>query len=322
MSESRRGYRQGIAAYTMWGLFPLYWPLLEPAGAVEILAHRVVWSLVFVTVLLAVSRQGRWFRELLCEPVKLLKITAATLAISVNWAVYIHAVNNDQVVEASLGYFINPLLLIAAGVVVLNERLRLVQWIAVGLALIAVPVLVVEHGRPPWIALTLAATFAFYSYVKKAVPLPATQSFAIETALMLLPSAGFLAWLAWRKESTFTVHDPGHVLLFVAGGVVTAMPLLCFAAAATRLPMSTVGMLQYIEPVIQFLLGVLLFHEPMSGGRWAGFAMVWTALTLLVWDAARRRKSRPATSVAQAPTLFGDGTPGVRQRDDRHPARS
>ncbi|WP_268867536.1 EamA family transporter RarD [Streptomyces blattellae] len=301
--ERRTGLLNGFAAYGMWGLVPLFWPLLKPAGAVEILAHRMVWSLVFVAVAMVFIRRWAWAGELLRQPRRLALVTVAAALITVNWGVYIWAVNNEQVVEAALGYFINPLVTIAIGVLLLKERLRPVQWAAVGIGAAAVLVLTVGYGRPPWISLILAFSFAAYGLVKKKVNLSGLESLTAETAIQFLPALGYLLWLTSQGDSTFTTEGAGHAALLAATGVVTALPLVCFGAAAIRVPLSTLGLLQYLAPVFQFLLGVAYFHEAMPPERWAGFALVWLALTLLTadaWRAAHRIRAgidRPSTTV-------------------------
>ncbi|MFJ9728970.1 EamA family transporter RarD [Streptomyces sp. NPDC101209] len=307
-SEQRIGLLNGFAAYGMWGLVPLFWPLLKPAGSVEILAHRMVWSLGFVAVALVVMRRWAWAGELLRQPRRLALITVAAAVITVNWGVYIWSVNNGHVVEASLGYFINPLVTIALGVLVLKERLRPVQWAAVGIGFAAVVVLTVGYGQPPWISLTLAFSFATYGFVKKKVGLGGIESLAAETAIQFLPALAYLLWLGSRGDSTFATEGPGHGALLAATGVVTALPLVCFGAAAIRVPLSTLGLLQYLAPVFQFLLGILYFHEAMPPERWAGFALVWLALCLLTadaWRAARRvarERGAAVPTIAAAPS--------------------
>ncbi|GHA14531.1 EamA family transporter RarD [Streptomyces echinoruber] len=301
--EQRTGLLNGFAAYGMWGLVPLFWPLLKPAGAVEILAHRMVWSLVLVSAALLVVRRWAWAGELLRRPRRLALVAAAATVITVNWGVYIWAVNSGHVVEASLGYFINPLVTIALGVLVLKERLRPVQWVAVGVGAAAVVVLTVGYGRPPWISLTLAFSFATYGLVKKKVDLGGIESLAAETAIQFLPALAYLLWLTAHGDSSFTAEGPGHAALLASTGVVTALPLVCFGAAAIRVPLSTLGLLQYLAPVFQFLLGVLYFHEAMPPERWAGFALVWLALTVLTadaWRSARRTRERAAALAAEA----------------------
>ncbi|MEU1159549.1 EamA family transporter RarD, partial [Streptomyces sp. NPDC005921] len=282
--EQRAGLLNGIAAYGMWGLVPLFWPLLKPAGSVEILAHRMVWSLAFVAVALAFVRRWAWAGELLRQPRRLALVAVAAAVITVNWGVYIWAVNAGHVVEASLGYFINPLVTIAMGVLLLKERLRPAQWAAVGVGFTAVVVLTVGYGQPPWISLVLAFSFATYGLVKKKVNLGGVESLAAETAIQFLPALGYLLWLVAHGESSFVDDGAGHAALLASTGIVTAVPLVCFGAAAIRVPLSTLGLLQYLAPVFQFLLGIVYFHEAMPAERWAGFALVWLALALLTWD--------------------------------------
>ncbi|MDG9717026.1 EamA family transporter RarD [Streptomyces sp. DH24] len=286
----------------MWGLVPLFWPLLKPAGATEILAHRMVWSLAFVAVALLVVRRWAWAGELLRQPRRLALIAFAAAVITVNWGLYIWSVNSGHVVEASLGYFINPLVTIALGVLLLKERLRPAQWAAVGIGFAAVVVLTVGYGRPPWISLVLAFSFAAYGLVKKKVNLGGIESLAAETAVQFLPALGYLVWLGTRGDLTFGTEGAGHAALLAATGIVTALPLVCFGAAAIRVPLSTLGLLQYLAPVFQFLLGILYFHEAMPPERWAGFALVWLALSLLTGDALRTaRKAAQARAELRAP---------------------
>ncbi|WP_078947736.1 EamA family transporter RarD [Streptomyces griseus] len=300
--ERRVGLLNGIAAYGMWGLVPLFWPLLKPAGAVEILAHRMVWSLVFVAVALVVVRRWAWAGELLRQPRRLGLVAIAAAVITVNWGVYIWSVNSGHVVEASLGYFINPLVTIAMGVLLLKERLRPVQWAAVGVGLAAVLVLTIGYGRPPWISLCLAFSFATYGLVKKKVNLGGVESLTAETAIQFLPALGYLLWTGGQGDLTFASEGAGHAALLASTGIVTALPLVCFGAAAIRVPLSTLGLLQYLAPVFQFLLGVLYFHEAMPAERWAGFALVWLALTLLTADAWRAARQGRVVALAAAGT--------------------
>ncbi|MEU1008239.1 EamA family transporter RarD [Streptomyces sp. NPDC005890] len=291
--EHRIGLLNGFAAYGMWGLVPLFWPLLKPAGALEILAHRMMWSLVFVAVALLFVRRWAWAGELLRRPRRLGLVTVAAGVITVNWGVYIWAVNAGHVVEASLGYFINPLVTIAMGVLLLKERLRPVQWAAVGVGLAAVLVLTVGYGHPPWISLCLAFSFAVYGLVKKKIGLGGVESLAAETAIQFLPALAYLLWLTAHGEASFVNDGTGHAALLASTGIVTALPLVCFGAAAIRVPLSTLGLLQYLAPLFQFLLGIFYFHEAMPPERWAGFALVWLALILLTGDALRAAR-RPA----------------------------
>nr|WP_202541852.1 EamA family transporter RarD [Streptomyces sp. SID3915] len=293
----------------MWGLVPLFWPLLEPSGAVEILAHRMVWSLAVVGVALLALRRWAWIRELLGRPRRLALIAVAATVISVNWGLYIWSVNNGHVVEASLGYFINPLVTIAMGVLLLGERLRPAQWAAVATGLAAVLVLAIGYGQPPWISLVLAFSFATYGLVKKKVDMGGLESLAAETAVLFVPALGFLLWLAARGESTFVASGAGHGALLAATGIITAIPLICFGAAAIRVPLSVLGLLQYLAPVFQFALGILYFHEEMPPERWAGFALVWVALALLTWEALRTTRRTRAEALRLAVRAAETGAP-------------
>ena len=301
MGEQRAGLVYGFAAYGMWGLFPLYWPLLEPAGAMEILAHRMVWSLAVVALILLALRRWAWVAELVRQPRRLGLVALAATVVSVNWGMYIWGVNSGHVVETALGYFINPLVTIALGVLVLHERLRPVQWTAVGIGALAVVVLTIGYGRLPWIALSLALSFGAYGLAKKKIAMGGLESLAAETSVQFLPALCFLIVLGARGDSTFTHHGAGHASLLVACGVVTALPLVFFGMSATRLPLSTIGLMQYLAPVFQFVIGLVHFHEKMPPERWAGFLLVWTALVLLSWDALRTaRRGRTALLAAAA----------------------
>ncbi|MGC5343225.1 EamA family transporter RarD [Streptomyces sp. DT24] len=298
IKEQRAGLLSGVGAYGLWGVVPLFWPLLKPSGAIEILAHRMAWSLAVVGVALLALRRWAWVGELIRRPRKLGLITVAALTISVNWGLYIWSVNNGHVVEASLGYFINPLVTIAMGVLLLGERLRPTQWVAVGVGVAAVLVLAIGYGQPPWISLTLAFSFATYGLVKKKVDMGGLESLTAESAVLFLPALGYLVWIGVRGDSTFVSAGAGHAALLAATGVVTAVPLVLFGAAAIRVPLSTLGLLQYLAPVFQFLLGIVYFHEAMPLERWAGFSLVWLALTLLTWDAFRTARRTRAAAVA------------------------
>lgn len=307
MNEQRAGLIWGFTAYGMWGLFPLFWPLLEPAGAMEILAHRMVWSLAVVGVILLVLRRRAWIAELVRQPKRLALVAVAATVVSVNWGMYIWGVNSGHVVETSLGYFINPLVTIGLGVLVLHERLRPAQWAAVGICGLAVVVLAIGYGRLPWIALTLAFSFGVYSLVKKQINMGGLESLAAETSVQFLPALVFLVVLGARGNSTFTHHGPDHAALLAACGLVTALPLICFGMSATRLPLTTLGLIQYLAPVFQFLIGVLHFHEQMPAERWAGFLLVWAALVLLTWDALRTaRRGQLAARTATADAALAD----------------
>jgi chloramphenicol-sensitive protein RarD len=286
------GFAAGVAAYLLWGLFPLYWPLLKPAGPVEILAHRIAWSVVVVAVVLLATSGFRWVRTLGARRAALLGLAA--VLITINWGTFIHGVNSSHVVETSLGYFINPLVTVALAVTVLRERLRRLQWVAVAIGAVAVVVLAVDYGHPPWIALTLATSFGLYGLVKKRVGVDGVQSFAVETAFLVAPALAYLVWLGATGEGTFTSEGAGHAALLAAGGVATAVPLMLFGIAAIRVRLTTIGLLQYLTPMIQFLIGVLIDGEPMPLSRLAGFALVWAALIVFSVDALRAGRAEAA----------------------------
>ena len=300
MSEIRRGYLLGIAAWAIWGFFPLYWTLLEPAGAVEILAHRVVWSMVTMAIALVVLRRWGSLRATVANRRRLALLAVAAVLISVNWGTYIYGVVSDHVVETSLGYFINPLVSVLIGVLVLGERLRRVQWFAVALAGVAVLGLTFEYGRPPWIALALAFSFGAYGLAKKKADAGAVESLIVETAIIAPFALAYVALLVGNGTSTFGGNGPAHVLLLVGTGIVTVIPLLCFGGAATRIPLSTLGLLQYLTPTMQFLLGILVFREPMPPARWAGFALIWLALVIFTVDSLRNRRRQLRLSAQAA----------------------
>jgi chloramphenicol-sensitive protein RarD len=299
VSRSRTGLLAAVGAWLLWGLFPLYWPLLEPARPVEILGHRIVWSLVFLVGLLAFTSGFAWVRRL--RPRTTALLTLAAVLVSTNWAVYIYGVNSGHVVETSLGYFINPLVTVLLAIVFLGERLRRRQAGAVAVAVAGVLVLTIDYGRVPWIALTLAVTFGLYGFVKKRAGVDGAQSLAVETAVLVVPASAYLLWLGGAGDGTFTSEGPAHAALLMGAGVVTALPLMLFGAAAVRIPLSTLGLLQYMTPTIQFLIGVLIYREPMPLSRLAGFALVWVALAILVLDAVGAVRSARAAAPAAAP---------------------
>ncbi|MDN3354014.1 EamA family transporter RarD [Actinomadura sp. DC4] len=278
----RRGVLYGITAYVIWGLFPLYWPLLKPAGSIEILAHRIIWSLVAVGLILVVRRHWGWVRALKARTALVLAVAA--VLVTINWGTYIYAVNSGHTIEAALGYFINPLVSVLLGVLVLRERLRPWQWAAVGTGTAAVGILALAYGRPPWIALTLACSFGTYGLLKKYANTPSAESLTIETAVLFVPA---LAYAVFQPHPTFTGHGTGHLALLISGGVITAVPLMLFNSSATRVPLTVLGMLQYLAPVLQFLIGLLVQHEAMPASRWVGFLLVWAALAVFSVDAVR-----------------------------------
>ena len=290
MAETRRGLIVGAAAYAMWGVFPLYWTLLKPAGAIEILAHRVFWSLAVMAVLVVALRRVSQFKEILSTPRTRMFIMVASVVIAVNWGAFIWGVNNGHVVETSLGYFINPLVTVMMGVVLLGERLRRLQWVAMGIATVAVLGLTIEYGRPPWVALVLAFSFGTYGLAKKKANAGAVESLALETLLLAPIALGYLLFLGSQGTSSFGNAGTGHAALLVSTGIVTAIPLICFGAAATRVSMTTLGLLQYLAPTIQFVLGLVVFHEPMTAMRWVGFILVWVALAIFTFELVKHRR--------------------------------
>ena len=299
MSENSRGFVLGAAAYLMWGLFPLYFPLLEPASATEILAHRIFWSLITMLVLVVAVRRWTQLRQLLADRRRVAILTLAAVLIAANWGTYILGVNNGHVIETSLGYFINPLVTVLMGVVILGERLRPVQWAALGIAGLAVVGLTVEYGRPPWVALVLAFSFGSYGLAKKKAHSGAVESLTFETLVIAPVALGYIVLLTLTGASTFTGEGALHVALLLGLGILTAVPLLCFGGAATRVSMTTLGLLQYVTPSMQFALGVLVFREPMPTMRWVGFGLVWLALVIFTVESLnhRRRTLRVAAEV-------------------------
>ncbi len=275
----------GTAAYTLWGLLTLYWPFLEPASAVEILAHRIVWSALTMVVVVFVLRRTPTVLAVLRDRRQLALLSLAAVVISLNWATYIYGVNSERVVETSLGYFVNPLVTVLLGVFVLGEQLRRLRWVALGVAFLAVVVLSVDYGHPPWVALVLAFSFGTYALAKKQANAGPVEGLTIET-LILAPIAGaYVAWLVATGGSNFASHGTAHALLFATTGIVTAIPLILFGAAAIRVPLVVLGLLQYLAPTLQFVLGVLVVGEEMPAGRWVGFALVWVALAIFTVEA-------------------------------------
>jgi len=286
-----------IGAYSIWGLFPAFWPLLAPAAPLEVLAHRIMWTAVLMVVVLTVARGWSQLRTL--RPRGWAMVAAAGALITVNWGLYIYAVFAGQVVEAALGYFVSPLVSVLLGVVVLRERLRVTQWVAVGLGAVAVVVIAVEAGQLPWIALGLASSFGVYGLLKSMIPLTATAGVGAE-GLVLAPFA-VAAVVAYQVSGagTLTGHGVGHVLLLMVSGPVTAVPLMLYGAAARRVPLSTIGVLMYLNPILQFLWGVLAVGEPMPATRWIGFVLVWIALVVFTVDLVRT--NRPQARVPVQP---------------------
>ncbi|GGC09919.1 EamA family transporter RarD [Pseudoduganella buxea] len=295
-----RGIAYAALAFLMWGLFPLYFKALAEVPPTQILAHRMVWSLLFLCGVLTVRRQWQWLPAVLRRPRVVATFTLSALLLSANWFIYIWAVNNGHVIDASLGYFINPLVNVLLGLLVLKERLRPGQWAAVGVAALGVLWLTWQAGQLPWIALLLAGSFGAYGLLRKTAALAALEGLSFET-LLLFPLAGaYVVWLTLQGENAFlnTGSDTTRWLL-VAAGPITAIPLLLFAAGARRIPLSVLGMLQYIGPTIQMLLGLTVFHETFTTARLAGFIVIWSALALYMLEGVwTSRRSAPATAPA------------------------
>jgi chloramphenicol-sensitive protein RarD len=278
---NKRGILYGVASYALWGFFPIYWKLLHDVSALQLLGHRVGWS--FLLLLCVILVRGQWdeFRSALNGRTMSIYL-AASLLIGVNWLIYVWAVNADFIIETSLGYFINPLLSMLLGVIFLRERLRLAQWIPVAVATIGVACLTYAYGRPPWIALALALTFGFYGLVKKLAPLGSLHGLTLETGILFPPAILYLGYLQIDGSAAFLHLGTDLDLLMIGGGIVTAIPLLLFASAARLIPLTTIGILQYLAPSIQFLIGVMVYDEPFDQPRLIGFSIVWLAL-IIFW---------------------------------------
>ncbi len=293
---SRSGLIYAVASYAIWGFLPLFFLALAPAGAFEVVAWRIVFSLVFCALLLAVTRKFKPFFRLLARPRISITMAIAGVLIYINWQTYVYGALSGQVVEASLGYFITPIVTVFLGVFFLRERLRFAQWIAVGVSLVAVLVLALSAGSVPWIALTLAFSFGTYGYIKKRVgnTVDAVAGLTMETLWLMPVALVQLVIVGMTAGLTIGTISGWHTALLVAAGIVTAVPLLFFANASRRLPLIFMGFIQYLGPIIQFFVGVLILHETMSFERWAGFALVWIALLILIFDgfAGARRNRR------------------------------
>ncbi len=279
-APSGSGLAFALGAYFLWGLFPLYWKPLSHIPPTEILAHRMVWAALFLMVLLTVQKNWSWLPKALASPRTVAVFTLSSLLLSSNWLIYIWAVATDHVLESSLGYFITPLINIVLGRLVLGERLRPVQALAVGLAFAGVGWLTFMVGNLPWIALALALSFGAYALLRKTAQLGSIEGLSLESLLMLAPAAGYLVWLQFNG-SAHLGHDSAMVnTMLLASGAVTAIPLLLFGAGARRLTLATLGLVQYISPTLQFLLGVFLYHEPFDAQKLVGFVLIWLALAV------------------------------------------
>jgi len=290
LSKNKLGLLFGVSAYSLWGAFPLYWPLLEPANPLEIVSHRAVWTLVFCFIVLAATKALKSTLVTLKRPTVAVKLFLSSLLISINWLVYIWATNNEHVVEASLGYYINPLIIIGFGVIFLKEKMRPLQWAAVSIATIGVLVLTFDYGRLPWIALALALSWGSYGLIKKQLGLGALEGLAIETFISSFFYLAYLIYIGNQGTGQFG-QNWGLTLLLISAGAVTAIPLLLFNGSTNRLPFTTIGLLQYITPTLQFSIGVWVLNEDMPTARWIGFLIIWAALVTLAIDLIRSSRT-------------------------------
>lgn len=290
-----KGVGYALAAYIFWGFMPIYWKTLHAIPSTEIVTHRITWSFVFLLLVLVYKRYWSWLGALKDWRVALTFLLSALL-LSLNWGLYIWAVNAGYIVETSLGYFINPLVNVLLGLLFLREQLRRGQWLAVAFAILGVGYLTITYGALPWISLALAFSFGIYGLLRKTAKLDALAGLSLETALMFVPAAGYLIWLQVSKTAVFLHTDPISNILLILTGVVTAVPLLWFASSARQVPLSTMGLLQYATPTLQFLIGVFLYHEPFTHDRLIGFSFIWVALAIysveLVINGRRQRRLR------------------------------
>jgi chloramphenicol-sensitive protein RarD len=282
-----KGVLAGIGAYTLWGLFPIYWRLLEQVPATEILAHRIVWSLAFIALILVLQKDLQWLKPVIHNRRTMVIYTLAAILLSINWFTYIWAVNAGYVVEASLGYFINPLVNFLLGVIFFKEKLRGGQVAAVVLAVLGVVYLTVSYGSLPWISLVLAFSFGSYGLIKKTASLESMHGFSLETAVLFLPALGFLLYRGASGVGAFMQQGTATTLLLILAGPVTSIPLVMFGYAARSIPLSMLGFIQYITPTLQFMLGVFVYNEPFPMARLVGFSMIWLALLLYSIESVR-----------------------------------
>ncbi len=286
----KRGIILAILAYGLWGLLPAYWKLLQAVPALEILGHRMVWSLLFGLAVLVVRNRWQWLGRTLRSPRTMGAFIAAATLLSLNWYIYIWAVNSGNILDASLGYFINPLFTVALGVVFLAERPRPWQWGSIAIALTGVLFLTVQYGAFPWVSITLALTFGLYGLIKKTTTLSSIEGVSLESALMFLPALGYLGYLAGTGQGAFGSAGAGTTMLLAATGAITAIPLILFAGAARRIPLTSLGLLHYIAPTLQFLMGTFIYGELVSPSRLTGFIFVWVALAVFTTDSLLNAK--------------------------------
>jgi chloramphenicol-sensitive protein RarD len=286
----KKGLLFALGAYFIWGLFPIYWKTIQHVPALQLIGHRIVWSFLLLMLILSVGGNIKGLAAKMTD-LKILRIYAlAALLIGVNWLLYVWAVNAGFIVETSLGYFINPLISVVLGMIFFRERLRPLQWIPVALAGIGVAYLAISYGRLPWIALVLAFSFGFYGLVKKMAPLNSANGLTLETGILFIPALGYLLFAEWTGAGAFTHTGPSADLLMVGAGLVTTIPLLMFAGAAHRIPLTTVGLMQYLAPTLQFLIGVFIYHEPFSSQQLIGFGIVWIGLLVFASESLYHRR--------------------------------
>jgi chloramphenicol-sensitive protein RarD len=298
---SPRGLAAATAAFTVWGLFPVYLHALSAVSPLQVIAHRIAWSCLFLMTWLLLRGQLGLLSATLARPALLARLAVTATLISCNWLVYVWSVAHNHIVDTSLGYYINPLVNVLFGVIVLRERLNRAQWIAVGLAAVGVLYLALRAGRPPWIAATLAVSFSLYGLLRKVISVDALPGLATETLLLMPLAVAYLAWCQWNGSAALTSQAPGIAALLVASGLVTAIPLFLFAYGARALPYSTVGVLQYIAPTLQLLCGVVLFREDFGPALAAGFVLIWLALLIYAADGLWRAHSAARAAARTAP---------------------
>jgi len=296
-----KGVLYGVGAYVLWGFFPIYWKLLHEVPALQVIGHRISWSFILLAVYILVAKQWQEFRSVAFKPKTIAIYSIAAVLLSFNWLIYVWGVNAGFIVETSLGYFINPLLSVLLGVVFLRERLRPMQWIPVGLAAIGVIYLTFIYGRPPWIALSLAFTFGFYGFVKKLSPLGSLYGLTLETGILFPLALIYIAMVGLNGSGAFLQNGTLVDVFLIGAGLVTTIPLLMFASAAKQIPLTVVGLLQFIAPTLQFLIGVFLYKEPFDLAHFIGFAIVWTALIIFAVESylANRASIQPIPELGE-----------------------
>jgi chloramphenicol-sensitive protein RarD len=285
-----RGALYVLSCYILWGFLAIYWKALSHLPGLETISHRIAWAAVATAIMLGFQRNWRWLGQVVKQPRVMLTFLATSLLIFANWSIYIYAVNNNKLIESSLGYFMNPLVNVLLGVIFLRERPRLWQWVAIAIASAGVLYLTIEYGRLPWVALGLAFSFAFYALLKKTASLPAIEGLFLETIILAIPLLIYLFTLEQSGQGTFGHTTWQTTVLLILAGVVTSVPLLLFSAGAPHVPMTVLGILQYVSPTIQFIIGVALFHEPFSQSQLVGFSFIWTALLIFTFETTMERR--------------------------------